>query len=320
MFNTLVGRFGGFAGIGGLSQFEILSPAPLAEIVDISATRQFATNGNNPQIYVVRSGDSGLVQVDAWGGGGQFFPASNPPGQSPGIVAGGGGGYVQGDVSLQSDQLYKILAAGRHGRMSGIFLMAPTSPYTDLSPTLDTALLIAAGGGSAGPPSQNSKNDDYGGGGGYPAGDNGGRSNSGFGGVVAQGGTQVAGGAGGIRNAGHGSPSAQANPGVQYRGGNQNPAAGTPKEISGGGGGTDGAGGDGWYGGGQGSPRVGHPSQSRGGGGGGSSYYNASYVTNFSHESGTTSKDGGEGGGQPSPLWSSYGNQGNPGAFFIKSI
>ena len=312
MFNTLVGRFGGFAGIGGLSQFEILSPAPLAEIVDISATRQFATNGNNPQIYVVRAGDNAVTQVDAWGGGGISFSASNPPGQSPAIVAGGGGGYVQGDVSLQSGQLYKILAAGRYGRMSGIFLMAPTSPYTDLSPTLDTALLIAAGGGNAGPPNQNSKNDDYGGGGGYPAGDNGGRSNSGYPGVTAKGGTQVAGGAGGIRNAAHGSPSVQANPGVQYRGGSQNPAAGAPKE--------GGAGGDGWYGGGQGSPPAGHPSQSRGGGGGGSSYYNASYVTNFSHESGTTSKDGGEGGGQPSPLWSSYGNQNNPGAFFIKSI
>jgi len=313
MFNTLVGRFGGFAGVSGLTGLEILSPAPLAEIVDISATRQFTNNGNNPQIYVVRSGDNSVTQVDAWGGGGKSFPASNPFGQSPAIVAGGGGGYVQGDVSLQSGQLYKILAAGRNGRMSGIFLMAPTSPYTDLSPTLDTALLIAAGGGNAAPPNQQSANGDYGGGGGYPSGSNGGRVNNGYSGSAGQGGGQGSGGAGGITDGGHGDPSpAQSNPGVQYRGGAQNPAAGSPVENA--------AGGDGWYGGGQGSPAKGHPSQPMSGGGGGSSYYNAGYVTNFSHESGTTSTGGGEGGGQPSPLWSNYGNQDNPGAFFIKSI
>lgn len=171
-------------------------------------------------------------------------------------TVGGTGGYNGGGSILDTGNSGWIVAGA--GGASDIRLVGGA---WNNATSLNSRILVGGGGGAG---SRNGGSS-VGGVGAYPTGGNG-TTQDGSGGF---GGTQSAGGAGGTsctNNCGE----AFSWPGTFGAGGN----------IFCGCNHLGGPGGGGWYGGGTGANHM-------GGGGGGSSYYNANYVTNFSHTSGT---------------------------------
>lgn len=204
---------------------------------------------------------TGTYQFEVVGAGG---------GVSPTTGQGGAGGKVVGNIALEAGTIIYLVigqtASGSTGGFNGGGIGGMGggggSDVRINGTSLNDRILVAGGGGGGSTYTGNDKHNS--GAGGYPNGGGGNIvTNSGYTIATGQGGTQSAGGGGGTSGGSSG--------GFGY-GGN-------------GGSGVGGGGGGGWYGGGGGGYYT-PGANTATNGGGGSSYYNATYVTDFTYVNG----------------------------------
>ena len=217
------------------------------------------------------------MTVYAWGAGG----ASKGYGNStlPVSGTGGGGGFVQGTISVTPGQVYNIVVGGggnysapggqstsTYGGGAGCISLSGDGNWRNSSGggrsavQFSSADIITAGGGGGGGISQAGQLSDGGPGGGTT----GGAVNTAYGG--GGGGTQSAGGAAGQYNTSVGSAGSRPSAGSQYTGGTGNNYAG--------------GGGGGYYGGGGGDTTWSSTAVMAGGGGGSSYTGTATSIVN----------------------------------------
>ena len=307
MFNTLAGKFGGFAGgsSGGLTFSYAPAQTGLTGLTVQKNDSNYwliggshpggdsPSNGPNSGFYVFTTASDFTGRISMWGGGG---PAYRVP------TVGGGGAYVQTTHTFSAGNTYKAYVGGS-GEGTFIFLKGGPSPSTAFNP-VDTLVVVAGGGGQSGADSSGTAAP--GGAGGYPSGA------AGTNGTVT--------GPGPYGNYGRGGGGGtQSTVGAGGTGGPTN-ADGTPgafiyQATGGSGGGGAGRGGGGYYGGGggeggsYGGPNPG--SGSGGGGGGGSSHANSAVTSSTTHSSGSANTAGGSPTRpNPSPYWGLQGGYG----------
>ena len=310
MFNTLVGKFGGFAGgsSGGLTFSYAPAQTGLTGLtVQKNDSNYWLIGGSHPGgdspstapnsgFYVFTTVSDFTGRISMWGGGGSAFRVA---------TVGGGGAYVQTTHTFSADNTYKAYV-GSADEGTFIFIKGGPSPSTAFNP-VDKLVVVAGGGGEAGNYDAHSGPGPGGpgGAGGYPSGAAGTGGNAGqpgpysSGGAGGGGGTQSAVGAGGTA----GGTNADGLPGAFIY------------QATGGSGGSHGRGGGGYYGGGggeggsYGGPNPG--SGSGGGGGGGSSHANSAVTSSTTHSSGSANTAGGSPTRpNPSPYWGLQGGYG----------
>ena len=293
--NTLVGKFGGFAGVGGgYGILEVVYAPPGSQYtagqtidlqIETDNTLVLRNEPVSPNLgyYVLKPLDNFPISVTMFGSGGNGNPSG--PGGGPGGNAGAVTGTIPETYFIAGNN-YKLYVggsptpanAGGHG--SAIVINGPGSPSTAFNP-LDTTVMIAGGGGGGG----GGGGSGTGGGGGFPAGSGGTPGSETSPGPYGVGGN---GGPGGTQSSGGVTPPQPLNP--------QGPAGGFYKNgyITGfnnqgsslqyggyGGGYYSGASGNGSA---FGGPIPG--SGSGGGGGGGSNHANNTIVTSITQYSG----------------------------------
>jgi len=214
MFNTLMGRFGGFAGGGGGGgSVQILSDPHNSNMRTVDVDGKWNLNpsgvGGGGQgvtfvgnelifkgigpgsalpsadsrsgalgtIIVFKALESIPVSIEMWGGGGSYAGShSITPPTTPGNGMGGGGGYIKGNLTIQEGSYYK-LRVGAFSDYSGIFLTTADTDTLNVERSKDTIIAVAGGGGTAGaagPASRSPPDGGNGGGAGFPTGGTGG--------------------------------------------------------------------------------------------------------------------------------------------------
>jgi hypothetical protein len=293
--NTLVGRFGGFSGVGGGYGILEVVYAPLGSQYTAGQTIDLQIETDNTLVlrnepvspnlgyYVLKPLDNFPISVTMFGSGGNGNPSG--PGGGPGGNAGAVTGTIPETYFIAGNN-YKLyvggsptpVPAGGHG--SAIVINGPGSPSTAFNP-LDTTIMITGGGGGGG----GGGGSGTGGVGGFPAGSGGTPGSETSPGPYASGGN---GGPGGTQSSGGVTPPQPLNP--------QGPAGGFYKNgyitgVTNGGPSLQyGGGGGGYYSGASGNGSAfGGPipgSGSGGGGGGGSNHANTTIVTSITEYSG----------------------------------